>query len=42
MKYAVEMNLGALLYIQSFMYFGSGIQKLMDGGRGVIHSIVAS
>jgi hypothetical protein len=32
MKYAVEMDLGALLYIRSFIKIRPGIQKLM--GRG--------
>jgi hypothetical protein len=29
MKYAVEMGSGAVIYIQSFIRIGSGIQKLM-------------
>jgi hypothetical protein len=29
MKYAVEMDSGAMIYIPSFMKFGSGIQKVM-------------
>jgi hypothetical protein len=32
MKYAVEMGSGAMIYIQSFIKIGSGIQKLMGGG----------
>jgi Uri superfamily endonuclease len=28
MKYAVEMGSGAMIYIQSFIMIGSGIQKL--------------
>jgi hypothetical protein len=32
MKYAVEMGLGALIYISSFIKIGLGIQKLMEGG----------
>jgi hypothetical protein len=31
MKYAVEMGSGAVIYIQSFIKIGSGIQKLIDG-----------
>jgi hypothetical protein len=30
-KYAVEMGSGAMMYIQSFMKIGSGIQKLIVG-----------
>jgi hypothetical protein len=29
MKYAVEMCLGAMMYIPNFLKIGSGIQKLM-------------
>jgi hypothetical protein len=31
MKYAVEMGLGALIYIPSFIKIGSGIQTLIGG-----------
>jgi hypothetical protein len=31
MKYAVEMNSGAMIYIPSFIKIGSGIQKLIRG-----------
>jgi hypothetical protein len=31
MKYAVEMGLGAMIYIPSFIKIGSVIQKLMCG-----------
>jgi hypothetical protein len=31
MKYAIEMGSSAMIYIQSFMKIGSGIQKLMGG-----------
>jgi hypothetical protein len=31
MKYAVEMGLGAMTYIPSFIKIGSGIHKLMGG-----------
>jgi hypothetical protein len=31
MKYAVEMGLGAVIYIPSFIKIGSGIQKLIEG-----------
>jgi hypothetical protein len=31
MKYAVEMDSGALIYILSFIKIGSGIQKLIVG-----------
>lgn len=33
MKYAVEMGSGAMMYVQSFINIGSGIQKLI----GAIH-----
>jgi hypothetical protein len=29
MKYAVEMGSGAMIYIQSFIKIGSGIQRLI-------------
>jgi hypothetical protein len=32
MKYAVQMGLGAILYILSFIKIGSGIRKFMGGG----------
>jgi hypothetical protein len=32
MKYAVEIGSGAMIYIPSFIKFGSGIQKIMGGG----------
>jgi hypothetical protein len=31
-EYAVEMGSGAMIYIPSFIKFGSGVQKLMGGG----------
>jgi hypothetical protein len=31
-KYVSEMELGAMVYIQSFINNGSGIQKLKEGG----------
>jgi hypothetical protein len=31
MKYAVEMGLGVMIYIPSFIKIGSGIQKLIVG-----------
>jgi hypothetical protein len=31
MKYAVEMGSDAMMYIQSFIKIGSGIQKLIGG-----------
>jgi hypothetical protein len=31
MKYAVEMGSGAMIYVESFMKTGSGIQKLLRG-----------
>jgi hypothetical protein len=31
MKYAVEMSSGVMIYIPSFIKFGSGIQKLIGG-----------
>jgi hypothetical protein len=33
MNYVVEMGLGAMIYIPSFIRIGSGIQKLI--GRGM-------
>jgi hypothetical protein len=30
MKYAVEMGSGTMIYIQSFIKIGSGIQQLID------------
>jgi hypothetical protein len=35
MKYAVKMGSNAMIYMQSFIKIGSGIQKLM--GVGEIH-----
>jgi hypothetical protein len=32
MKYAVEMDRGAVVYIPYFIKIGSGIQKLIGGG----------
>jgi hypothetical protein len=32
MNYAVEMGAGAMIYIPSFIKFGSGIRKLMGWG----------
>jgi hypothetical protein len=32
MKYAVEMGSGAIIYIQSFIKIGSGIQKVTGWG----------
>jgi hypothetical protein len=32
MKYAVEMDSGAIVYMQSFIKIGSDIQRLMEGG----------
>jgi hypothetical protein len=37
MKYAVEMDSGAMIYIPSVIEIGSGIQKLMGGGGSQIH-----
>jgi hypothetical protein len=31
MEYAIEMGLGAVMYIPSFMKIGSAVQKLMGG-----------
>jgi hypothetical protein len=31
MKYAVEIGSGAMIYIPSFIKFGSAIQKLIKG-----------
>jgi hypothetical protein len=31
MKYAVEMGLGAMIYIPSFIKISSGIRKLIGG-----------
>jgi hypothetical protein len=30
-KYAVEMGSGVMIYIQSFIKIGSGIQKFLEG-----------
>jgi hypothetical protein len=35
MKYAVEMGSGAMIYIPSFIKIGSGIQKLIEGGKNI-------
>jgi hypothetical protein len=37
MKYAVEMDSGALIYISSFIKIGSTIQKLMGRGKNRSH-----
>jgi hypothetical protein len=34
MKYAVEMDSGAMIYIPSFIEIGSGIKKIDGGGGG--------
>jgi hypothetical protein len=34
MKYAIEMVLGAMMYIPSFVKICSGIQKLLEVGGG--------
>jgi hypothetical protein len=31
MKYTVEMGSGAMIYVESFIMIGSGIQKLIGG-----------
>jgi hypothetical protein len=41
MKYAVEMGSGAMIYIPSFIKFGSSIQKLI-GGRHRQHGDLIS
>jgi hypothetical protein len=33
MKYATDMNSGAMIYIPDFMKIGSCIQKLIEGNR---------
>jgi hypothetical protein len=35
MKYTVEMGSGVMMYIPSFMKFGSGIQKLIAGNSPI-------
>jgi hypothetical protein len=35
MKYAVEMDSDAMAYTPNFIKIGSGIQKLMGGGRNL-------
>jgi hypothetical protein len=30
-KYAVEMGLGAVIYVPNFIMIGSGVQKLIEG-----------
>jgi cystathionine beta-lyase/cystathionine gamma-synthase len=42
MKYAVEMGLGAIIYIQSFTKTASGIQNFLGGGEGYTDSKVIS
>jgi hypothetical protein len=37
MNYAVEMGAGAMIYIPSFINFGSGIQKLIGGFTDAQH-----
>jgi hypothetical protein len=38
MKYAVEMGSGVMIYIQSFIKIGSGLQKLTtDTETGRVH-----
>jgi hypothetical protein len=32
MNYAIEMRLGAMMYVRSFIKIGPGIQNLMGGG----------
>jgi hypothetical protein len=40
MKYAVEMGLGAVIYVPSVIKIGSGIQKLIQGDiQTHIHSM---
>jgi hypothetical protein len=41
MKYAVEMDSGAMIYIPSFRKIGSGI-KSDGGGGGQAHSMMMS
>jgi hypothetical protein len=36
MKYAFEMGSVAVIYVPRFIYIGSVIQKLMDGGDTLI------
>jgi hypothetical protein len=42
MKYAVEMGSGAMLYVPSFIKFGSAIQKLTRGIYGRTESMVTA
>jgi hypothetical protein len=42
MKYAFEMGSDAMIYIQSFIKIGSGIQKLRGGIHGHKDSKVIS
>jgi hypothetical protein len=42
MKYAVEMDLGTLIYIPSFIKLGSAIQKLVGGITRHTDSMVIS
>jgi hypothetical protein len=37
MKYAAEIGSSAVIYIPSFIKFGSSIRKLTGGGGGGIH-----
>jgi hypothetical protein len=41
MEYTVEMGSGAMIYIESFIKIGSGIQKLIQGDTQM-HSIAIS
>jgi hypothetical protein len=34
MKYAIDMDIGAMIYVPCFIKIGSGIQKLIGGGGG--------
>jgi hypothetical protein len=42
MKYAIEMGSGVMIYIPSFIKFGSGIQKLIEGIHEHTDSMVIS
>jgi hypothetical protein len=41
MKYAVQLGLDAMIYIPSFIKFGSGIERLIKG-RGSQHVDIKS
>jgi hypothetical protein len=41
MKYAVEMDSGAMIYIPSFIKIGPSIQKFMGGDSQIDSKVIA-